>query len=674
MRRRTLVRAGVTAAGLGSLPLYGLDLHARVGADLGVLAVYVALFAGLFGLYLLTAWAVLARPARDPLVLALVLGFGLAFRVAVLPTPVVLSSDVYRYLWDGRVQRAGINPYRHPPAAPELRPLRDARIHAAINRPAAPTIYPPGAQAAFLAVTWLAPDSLLAWRGFLLLCELATGVLLLRLLDRLAVPREAIILYAWAPLAVFEGVQAGHLEVAVLPALLLALLWRQDGRMLRAGAALGVAVLVKLYPAVLLLAWWRRGDRRLPAACAVVVAAGYLPYLAGAGAGVVGFLPAYFTRAEDFNVGLRHFLTAAVGLGGEGPRAVAMLGLLALLLGVLLRIRREATDDAAGVFRAGMAAASAYLVLVPTSMHPWYAVFILPFVAVSPSPAWVWFTGAVSLSYLAYAWLPAPFPLWLRAVEWAPLWALLLVDLRAWPRAFLPRRARVEGVAAEPEVAVAIMAKAPVAGAVKTRLCPPLAPGQAAALARCFLLDKLGQLRTLRGARPVVAFSPADAADLFRALAPGVDLLAQRGPDLGARLAAVLGDLLARGAPAAIAVDSDTPSLPAAFVQMAVDRLADPAVDLVLGPSEDGGYYLIGMPRVHGALFAAMPWSTPDVLAETERRARAAGLRVVRLPVWFDVDTAADLERLRAALARGEGAPAPATRALLAAWRATAPA
>ena len=438
MRRRWLVRGGIVAAGLPSLAAYRLDLHARFGAGLDVLAVYVALFAGLFALYLAAVWIVLARPARDPVVLALVLAFGLAFRVASLPAPVVLSSDVYRYLWDGRVQRAGINPYRYPPAASELQPLRDARIHPRINRPDAPTIYPPGAQAAFLAVAWVAPDSLLGWRLFLLLAEVATALLLLRLLDRLAVPREAVVLYAWAPLAVFEGVQAGHLEVAVLPALLLALLWRQEGRLLSAGAALGVAVLLKLYPAVLLLAWWRRGDRRLPAACAAVVAAGYLPYLAGAGTGVVGFLPRYFGSAEDFNVGLRYFLTEAVGLGGAGVRAGVMLGLLAVLLAVLLRIRRAAREDARGVFSAGMAAASAYLALVPTAMHPWYAVFILPFLAVSRSPAWLWFTGAVSLSYLAYAGLPAPFPLWLRAVEWVPLWVLLALELRAGSRAFPP--------------------------------------------------------------------------------------------------------------------------------------------------------------------------------------------------------------------------------------------
>ena len=143
--------------------------------------------------------------------------------------------------------------------------------------------------------------------------------------------------------------------------------------------------------------------------------------------------------------------------------------------------------------------------------------------------------------------------------------------------------------------------------------------------------------------------------------------------ELRARLAAALGDLLADGHAGAIAVDSDTPSLPTAFLQMAVDRLGDPAVDVVLGPSEDGGYYLIGMKRVHDALFTAMPWSTPRVLAETERRARAAGLALARLPGWFDVDTADDLARLGASLARGEGAPAPATRALLEAWAAPAP-
>ncbi len=428
---RWQLRAALGGLGLLSLLGYAAAGPWVPGPGYEPLVRYVALFAGLFLVYLVAVWLVLRRPTRDRAVVGLILGGGLLFRLILLPTPVFLSSDLYRYLWDGRVQWAGINPYRDAPAAPELTALRDGEIHPQINRPTKRTVYPPGAEAAFALVAAVAPNSIVAWRLFLLGSDVATALLLLRLLGRMGVPAAHVLLYAWAPLAVFEGTQAGHVDFAVLPLLLLALGWRQEGRMARAGAALGVAVLLKLYPAVLLAAWWRRGDWRFPAACAAVVGAGYLPYAVGVGTNVVGFLPEYFGSAEDFNVGLRSFLTEGLGLGGEGARAAAMLLLFSVLLAVLLLIGRARAEDGTAVFQAGMAAVAAYLILVPTAMHPWYAVWILPFVAVRPSAAWLWFTGAVTLSYLKYAWYPAGVPLWLAGVEFFPLYAGVIWEWRA---------------------------------------------------------------------------------------------------------------------------------------------------------------------------------------------------------------------------------------------------
>jgi rSAM/selenodomain-associated transferase 1 len=214
------------------------------------------------------------------------------------------------------------------------------------------------------------------------------------------------------------------------------------------------------------------------------------------------------------------------------------------------------------------------------------------------------------------------------------------------------------------------MAKAPVPGAVKTRLCPPLTPEQAAELSRCFLLDTLDRVVALPAISPVLAFSPPGARRALASMARGARLVAQRGTDLGERLENLLAGLLAAGHPAAIAVGTDTPSLPAAYLRRAVAWLAAPGPDVVLGPSDDGGYYLIGMRTLRPTLFAAMPWSTPAVLPRTLRRARAAGLEVACLPPWFDVDTGADLERLRAALRRGHGGPAPRTAAFLGVARA----
>jgi rSAM/selenodomain-associated transferase 1 len=195
------------------------------------------------------------------------------------------------------------------------------------------------------------------------------------------------------------------------------------------------------------------------------------------------------------------------------------------------------------------------------------------------------------------------------------------------------------------------MAKAPQAGEVKTRLCPPLSIADAAELYRRFLLDKIEQVTTLTTASPVIAYTPAEARAFFEAVAPGFVLVQQRGADLGDRLANSLGELLDRGHRAALAIDSDTPTLPLGFLQQAVDLVTMPEIDLVLGPTEDGGYYLIGLRTVYRELFEAMAWSTSEVFPETVRRAEAKGLRVARLPCWYDIDTPEDLGRLQVALA-----------------------
>jgi alpha-1,6-mannosyltransferase len=446
VRTRALVRLALGTIGVLSVAGYALDIRHLLGDDANAFTRHIIVFTALFVLYLSATWLIFRRGDHDRVVLGLVLGFGLLFRIAVLPTPVVLSSDVNRYLWDGRVQRAGNSPYRYPPAAPELAHLRDEAIYPNINRPTKPTVYPPGAQVLFAAVTTVFPDSLLGWRLFLLGCEIATAVLLLRLLRRMGRPPAAVIVYAWAPLAVFEGVQAGHVEPALLPLLLLALLWRQEGKMAIAGAAVGAAILLKLYPAVLAFAWWRRGDRRFPVACLGVLAAGYLPYAAPVGVKVVGFLPEYFSSAEDFNVGLRWFLTEGLGLGGDGvagevARGIVMLLLFGLLGHVLLRIRSRLREDADGIFIAGFAALAAWLLLVPTALHAWYVIWILPFLAVVPSPAWIWLSGAVALSYLKYGW--SELPLWARVVEFVPLYGLLIWEWR--------RRVRTGAAAVPPD-------------------------------------------------------------------------------------------------------------------------------------------------------------------------------------------------------------------------------
>jgi rSAM/selenodomain-associated transferase 1 len=217
-------------------------------------------------------------------------------------------------------------------------------------------------------------------------------------------------------------------------------------------------------------------------------------------------------------------------------------------------------------------------------------------------------------------------------------------------------------------VALAVMAKVPAAGAVKTRLCPPLTPDDAAALARCFLLDRVEQLSAVAAGDPMVAFAPAGRQAEMQALLPcGTRLVAQAEGDLGTRLDRLLTGLLAEGYAAAIAVDADSPTLPTAHLERACRALAAGTADVVVGPCDDGGYYLIGLRAPAPSLFRDMPWSTAGVLAETVGRAARAGLALALLPSWFDVDRGDDLRRLRPSARTPDAFPAPRTLTFLAA-------
>jgi rSAM/selenodomain-associated transferase 1 len=196
--------------------------------------------------------------------------------------------------------------------------------------------------------------------------------------------------------------------------------------------------------------------------------------------------------------------------------------------------------------------------------------------------------------------------------------------------------------------AVAIMAKAPRAGEVKTRLCPPLSHTEAAELYRCFLLDKIAQVNALQRATPVVSYSPSDAKQWFEDLTPSHFLLIpQRGDDLGARILSTFDQLFYHGYTQVMVIDSDTPTLPTVCLERALELMAERHNDVVLGPAEDGGYYLIGLRRAYRELFEHMPWSTSQVFAETRHRSLQHGLTVACTEYWYDVDMPDDLKRLR---------------------------
>jgi rSAM/selenodomain-associated transferase 1 len=194
------------------------------------------------------------------------------------------------------------------------------------------------------------------------------------------------------------------------------------------------------------------------------------------------------------------------------------------------------------------------------------------------------------------------------------------------------------------------MTKAPVAGHVKTRLVPPLTSGEAAELNKCFLSDTAAVIRsatTKKDACGIAVYTPIGAESAFSdILPPEFRLLPQRGEAFGRRLYFAAVDLFKCGFESVCLIDSDSPTIPAKSFAQAIKLLRSPGDRIVLGPCDDGGYYLIGLKKPHRKVFSRIDWSTDRVLAQTRQRAREIGLEIKLLPAGYDVDDGASLQRL----------------------------
>jgi rSAM/selenodomain-associated transferase 1 len=209
-----------------------------------------------------------------------------------------------------------------------------------------------------------------------------------------------------------------------------------------------------------------------------------------------------------------------------------------------------------------------------------------------------------------------------------------------------------------------IMAKHPAPGQVKTRLCPPLNPEQAAEFAEAFLHDTLANCRKAARADLALAYTPLESEAWFAARFPGVALLPQMGVGLGERLVNLFALAWKRRYQPCVVLGSDSPDLSSNLIQAAFDALEPgrDSADVVLGPTEDGGYYLIGLKWAQPELFRHVAWSTDQVLNQTLERATTLQLKTCLLPAWYDIDTHPDLTRLRAGLLHSPPETCPAAR------------
>ena len=393
MSRRLLGLCGCGGV-LLALTVTGLYAQREHGID-GFLVVVLAQGA----VYALASWLVW-RGVRSRHAAAIIIGLAAAMRAVVVLAPPYLSSDIYRYVWDGRVMAAGINPYRYVPNDPHLAALRDPDIFPEINRGNyARTIYPPAAQAIFFLVTRLG-ESLTVMKLAMVGFEAVAVALMLRLLRAAGKPAAWIAIYAWHPLPLWEFAGSGHIDAAMIAFVTLAL-WSR--RPWLTGLALAGGTLVKLYPAVLLPALWHRWDWRVPAVFCGALVVAYLPF-AWAGAHVFGFLPGY-AGEEGFAQGAGFYWWNLAGsvlpLGGVSTLPyIAAAGCLLAALAVGVAFRRAGSG--ADIHGAALLAAAFTVLLTPH--YPWYFSWLVVFACLVASPALVWLTATSFLLYLLPVW------------------------------------------------------------------------------------------------------------------------------------------------------------------------------------------------------------------------------------------------------------------------------
>jgi hypothetical protein len=375
--------------------------------------------------YAVATWLVVssgAERAASGRALATILLVGVAMRCLLLPgTPV--SNDLFRYIWDGRVQAAGINPYLYVPTDAALSALRDAAIYPFINRADyAPTIYPPSSQIVFHLITRISQAPITMKAAMVAFEGLAVWTML-QLLALRGLPRSRILLYAWHPLPLWEFARSGHVDIVAIAFLMLAFLASERGSAILAGVALGAAVLAKYFPVVTGPALYKRWDWRLPIAFAATIVALYLPYI-GIGAKVFGFLGGYISE-EGLDRGSGIFLWQLIGAIVPLPQqafafyllaAAAVLAVLALF--VVMRAS-SAQADLAGAMR--LAVASTLLI---SPHYAWYFAWLVPFLCFYPVVGVIYLTCACALLYLAQ-WPPT---LLESAAIYLPCIVILIVE------------------------------------------------------------------------------------------------------------------------------------------------------------------------------------------------------------------------------------------------------
>jgi len=339
-----------------------------------------------------------------------------------------LSDDIYRYLWEGKLVTAGINPFVHAPDDPSLSPLHDSSVFPHINHKEYPAIYPPLNQFIFALSTIISP-TITAMNVTFILFDLLTMALLFLILRERRLDLARIIIYAWNPLVIMEFAGSGHLDSAGAFFLMLALYSVTKKRSWLPALALALAFLVKFIPLIFLPFLLVRRKVITLSVFIFIAILFYLPFL-DAGRKLFESLLAY-SEHWVFNASLYEALLW-IGTSPLQARKISLILLILIVIVIFFRYAHKKSDEQeATIYYVVFIALGALLLLTPV-LHPWYLCWMVPFLVIFPNRAWIYFTGSVFLSYFvlkgyveAGVWKENTV---VKLFEYLPFYGLLLFD------------------------------------------------------------------------------------------------------------------------------------------------------------------------------------------------------------------------------------------------------
>ena len=420
--------------GVATLVLYRIAVRSKGASDI---VWFLKLVLIQLIIYFAVVWLSLrTKDSRQILLLGLI--FAALFRISILFSPPYLSDDVYRYVWDGRVQSAGINPYRYIPADESLAKLRDDRIYPNINRREyARTIYPPVAEGVFLLITRIS-ESVTWMKAAMVGFEAITVWALIQLLVSFGFARQRVLIYAWHPLVVWEFAGSGHLDAMMIAFIALALLAHRKRRETLTGVLLACATCVKLFPAALFPAFYKRWSWKMPLTFVATIVVAYLPYLSVGPKGALGFLEGYANERGMFS-GDQFFLLTVVRqvVSANVPASAYLVFTVAVLGGLFLWMMLGKQSDDVSYIRNGLIIASIFMLLLAPHFS-WYFCWLILFLCFIPAISVFYLTAASFLLYLTWINDTPDRVVLLKTLIFAPF--LILAILGIW----LPRKGKVQ--------------------------------------------------------------------------------------------------------------------------------------------------------------------------------------------------------------------------------------